>query len=72
MYKPLPHGLFIEESSINGQGIHTNVKLTEDTNLGLSHVELTDKINLFRVENEITNTGNSKLLLKNCASTAHF
>ena len=40
MYKPLPHGLFIEESSINGQGLHTNVKLAEETNLGMSHIEL--------------------------------
>ena len=40
MYKPLPHGLFIEESSINGQGLHTNIKLTKDTNLGMSHIEL--------------------------------
>jgi len=40
MYKPLPHGLFIEESSINGQGLHTNVKLAKGTNLGMSHLEL--------------------------------
>jgi len=40
MYNPLPHGLFIEESSINGQGLYTNVKLAEGTNLGMSHVEL--------------------------------
>ena len=39
-YKPLPHGLFIEESGIDGQGLHTNVKLAEGTNLGMSHVEL--------------------------------
>ena len=40
MYKPLPHGLFIEESGINGQGLYTNAKLAEGTNLGMSHVEL--------------------------------
>jgi len=40
MYNPLPHGLFIEESSINGQGLYTNVKLAEGTNLGMSHIEL--------------------------------
>ena len=39
-YKPLPHGLFIEESGIDGQGLYTNVKLAEGTNLGMSHVEL--------------------------------
>jgi len=40
MYKPLPNGLFIEESGINGQGLHTNVKLAEGTNLGMSHIEV--------------------------------
>jgi len=40
MYKPLPHGLFIEESSIDGQGLYTNVKLAKGTNLGMSHVEV--------------------------------
>ena len=40
MYKPLPHGLFIEESGIDGQGLYTNVKLAKGTNLGMSHVEL--------------------------------
>ena len=40
MYKPLPHGLFIDESSIDGQGLYTNVKLAGGTNLGMSHVEL--------------------------------
>jgi len=32
--------LFIEESGINGQGLHTNVKLAEGTNLGMSHIEV--------------------------------
>ena len=40
MYKPLPPGLFIEESGIDGQGLYTNVKLAEGTNLGISHVEV--------------------------------
>jgi len=40
MYKPLPHGLFIKESRIDGQGLYTKKKLTKDTNLGLSHVAL--------------------------------
>ena len=40
MYKPLPRGLFIEESGIDGQGLYTNVKLAKGTNLGMSHLEL--------------------------------
>jgi len=40
MYRPLPHGLFIDESSIHGQGLYTNAELAEGTNLGMSHVEL--------------------------------
>ena len=40
MYNPLPHGLFIDESSIDGQGLYTNAELAGGTNLGMSHVEL--------------------------------
>ena len=40
MYRPLRRGLFIEESSIDGLGLYTNVKLTKGTNLGMSHLEL--------------------------------
>ena len=40
MYNPLPHGLFIDESSIEGQGLYTNEKLIGGTNLGISHIEL--------------------------------
>ena len=39
-YKPLPDGLIIKGSSIEGQGLYTNEKLAEGTNLGMSHVEL--------------------------------
>ena len=39
-YKPLPDGLIIKESNIEGQGLYTNEKLAEGTNLGMSHVEL--------------------------------
>ena len=40
MYNPLPHGLFIDESSINGQGLYTNVKLKRGSNLGISHIQV--------------------------------
>ena len=40
MYQPLPPGLFIDESGIHGQGLYTNIKLTKETNLGMSHVKL--------------------------------
>ena len=44
MYKPLPHGLFIEESSIDGQGLYTNVKLKRGSNLGISHIQIGKKL----------------------------
>ena len=40
LYKPLPHGLVIADSGINGQGLFTTRKLVAETNLGISHVEL--------------------------------
>ena len=40
LYKPLPHGLVIADSGINGQGLFTTRKLVAETDLGMSHVEL--------------------------------
>jgi len=40
MYKPLPDNLTIQTSGINGLGLFTKAKLSPDTNLGLSHLEL--------------------------------
>jgi hypothetical protein len=36
-YKPLPDGLFIKDSNIEGQGLFTNRDLTIGCNLGTSH-----------------------------------
>jgi len=40
MYKPLPRNLTIQTSGISGLGLFTKAKLSADTNLGMSHVEL--------------------------------
>jgi len=40
MYQPLPVGLFIDESSIHGQGLYTNVKLKRGYQFGISHVQV--------------------------------
>ena len=40
LYKPLPHGLVIADSGINGQGLFNTRKLVAETDLGISHVEL--------------------------------
>ena len=39
-YKPLPHGLVITDSGINGQGLFTTRKLVRGTHLGESHYRL--------------------------------
>ena len=39
-YKPLPTGLFIKDSNIEGQGLFTNKDLTISCNLGTSHYEI--------------------------------
>ena len=40
MYKPLPPGLFIEESAIHGAGLYTNAALKRDCQLGITHVQV--------------------------------
>ena len=39
-YKPLPDGLFIEESNIDGQGLFTDKFIHRNTDLGVSHIEM--------------------------------
>ena len=39
-YKPLPYGLVIADSGINGQGLFTTRKLVRGTHLGESHYRL--------------------------------
>ena len=39
-YHPLPSGLTVADSGIEGQGLFTTRKLVAGTNLGMSHVEL--------------------------------
>ena len=38
MYTPLPDGLFIKKSPIEGQGLFTNKFIEENEKLGLSHL----------------------------------
>ena len=40
MYKPLPNGLFIKDSNIQGQGLFTNRDLTRGCDLGTSHLRI--------------------------------
>ncbi len=42
MYRPLPEGLKIQNSGINGQGLFTMVFLKRDTDLGMSHFVIND------------------------------
>jgi len=40
MYKPLPHGLTIKNSGIEGQGVFTTRELLMGCNLGVSHYRI--------------------------------
>ena len=40
MYKPLPSGLFIKDSGIEGQGVFTTRDLHVGCNLGISHYRI--------------------------------
>jgi hypothetical protein len=44
MYKPLPESLTIKQSDINGLGLFTKEDIDQGTNLGMSHLELGQKI----------------------------
>ena len=39
-YKPLPYGLVIADSGINGQGLFTTRRLVMGTTLGISHYRI--------------------------------
>ena len=44
LYKPLPKGLRIEKSKIQGFGLFTLLFLKQGTNLGTSHIKIKDEL----------------------------
>ena len=44
MYKPLPEGLMIKKSSIQGQGLFTTKFIDKDVKLGLCHIVVKDEL----------------------------
>ena len=44
MYKPLPSYLTIKQSGINGLGLFALENIVLGTNMGMSHLEIKDKI----------------------------
>ena len=44
MYKPLPDKLTIKQSGINGLGLFALENIVLGTNMGMSHLEIKDKI----------------------------
>ena len=44
IYQPLPDGLIIQKSSIEGQGIFTTHFIEDNTKLGLSHIVVKDEL----------------------------
>ena len=44
MYKPLPDSLTIKQSRINGLGLFAKEGIGQGTNLGMSHVNIEDKM----------------------------
>jgi SET domain len=43
-YRPLPEGLYIDKSDIEGQGLFTTIKILENEILGTSHIKLGDEL----------------------------
>ena len=44
MYKPLPNSLTIKTSKVNGLGLFATEGIAQGTNLGMSHVKISDWI----------------------------
>ena len=44
MYKPLPESLTIKTSKVDGLGLFAKEGIAQGTNLGMSHVEIADRI----------------------------
>ena len=44
MYKPLPDGLIINKSSIEGQGLFTTKFIEKDVKLGLCHILINEEV----------------------------
>ena len=44
MYKPLPDSLTIKTSKVDGLGLFAKEGIGQGTNLGMSHIEIGDKI----------------------------
>jgi len=44
MYKPLPESLTIKTSKVDGLGLFAKEGIAQGTNLGMSHVEIGDRI----------------------------
>jgi hypothetical protein len=75
-YKPLPFGLTIKSSSIQGLGVFTTITIKQGTNLGMSHLQFgseiirtplggfinhSEKPNCEKVKLRFTNMDNHKL-----------
>tara|TARA_R110000824_G_scaffold52695_1_gene146372 strand:+ start:154 stop:474 length:321 start_codon:yes stop_codon:yes gene_type:complete len=44
IYKPLPNSLTIKQSGINGLGLFAKEGIGQGTNLGMSHLEIGEKV----------------------------
>ena len=44
MYKPLPDSLTIKTSKVDGLGLFAKEGIGQGTNLGMSHIEIGDKM----------------------------
>ena len=44
MYRPLPHGLVLKPSTIEGYGVFAEIDFEQDTKLGLTHIVLNGKL----------------------------
>ena len=44
MYRPLPNSLTIKTSKVNGLGLFADEDISQGTNLGMTHIKISEKI----------------------------
>ena len=59
MYKPLPDTLTIKKSGIDGLGLFAKEDIGQGTNLGMSHIEIGDKMIRTPLGGFINHSGNA-------------
>ena len=71
-YKPLPFGLTIKSSSIQGLGVFTTITIKQGTNLGMSHLQFGSQIIRTPLGGFLNHSDNPNIKMKRMKNTKYF